>query len=355
MKDSRLYSVLALLIALSLAVTSGCSTVTAPAETPAVPANPAAPAVTPAPVTTPATGAPDLVITKVWLDGLIVNYTIKNVGTADSPQTYTYIYVNDLLPTQGSSSFVPALKPGQETLLSFSNYELPMNMTYGDVQSRVRSEGYIDLPLNNTKVVVCSDAQNAASEAVEANNCKVMLFGVLWDYELLRVANLATWRNGDGDMSEPGSETSANGAHFQIANTDMEVTPQLEIIPQQVPQGWMQGTWGYFYSDEEYGSPKMGAIKIPARLHFAAKVGLARNAIGSDGVTLKFGLKDLNDNVNWIASKKLTTPGAFEDWDINLSDYEGQKCYFVLRVEAGDSPVNDFVICNQARLMQVND
>jgi len=72
-------------------------------------------------------------------------------------------------------------------------------------------------------------------------------------------------------------------------------------------------------------------------------------------VTFKFGLKDLNDTVTWIGSKKATTPGAFEDWDINLSDYEGQKYSIVLRVEAGDSPVNDFAIWNQARLIQVND
>jgi len=355
MQNSRSYSFLALLIVISLAVTSGCSNVVTPAETPAVPAAPAAPGVVTAPVTAPVTGVPDLVITKIWLDGVTVNYTIKNIGAVDSPQTYSYIFVNDLLPTQGSSSFVPALKPGQEALLTFSNYELPLNLTYGENQARVRTEGYIDLPINNTKVMICADAQNGANEIVETNNCKVMLYGILWDYELLRVSNLATWRNGDGDMPEPGSETSVNGAHFQIANMDMEVTPQLEIIPQQVPQGWMQGTWGYFYSDAEYGSPKTAAVKIPAKLHYVAKVGLARNAIGSDGVTVKFGLKDLNDAVNWVASKKLTTPGAFEDWDINLSDYEGQKCYFVLRVEAGESPVNDFTICTQARLIQVND
>jgi hypothetical protein len=59
--------------------------------------------------------------------------------------------------------------------------------------------------------------------------------------------------------------------------------------------------------------------------------------------------------VTWISSKKATTPGAFENWDINLSDYEGQKMFFILRVEAGASPVNDFAIWNQAMLIQVND
>jgi len=355
MKNSRMYSFLALIIVISLVVISGCSKVTTPDEAPAASAVPATPAVITAPVTAPVAGVSDLVITKVWLDGLTINYTIKNVGAADSPQTYSYIFVNDLLPAQGGSSFVDVLKPGQEELLTFSNYQWPFGRSYGEGQTRVRSEGYIELPLNNNKVKVCADAKSEASEAVETNNCKVTLFGILWDYDLLRVSNLATWRNSDGDLPEPGSENTANGAHYQVPNVDMEVTPQLETIPQQVPQGWMQGTWGYFYSDEEYGSPETAAVKVPAKLHFVARVGLARNAIGSDGVTLKVGLKDLNDTVTWIASKKLTTPGAVEDWDINLSDYEGQKYYLILRVEAGASPVNDFVIWNQARLLQVND
>ena len=356
MKHSRLYSFLALIIVISVAVASGCSQVTTPQETPAVPEVPAAPGVPTAPVTAPVAGASDLVITKVWLDGLMVNYTIKNVGAVDSPQTYTYIYVDDIQPAMGGSGFVDVLKPGQEELLNFSNYEWPYGKISGEGQGQVQvnAAGYVDLPLQSNKVKVCADGKSEASEAVETNNCKVTLVGILWDYDLLRVANMATWRNGDGNYPEPGSENNVNGAHFQIPNTDMEVTPQLETIPQQAPHGWMQGIWGYFYSDE-HGSPRTAAIKIPAKLHFVGRVGLARNATGSDGVTFKFGLKDLNDTVTWIGSKKATTPGAFEDWDINLGDYEGQKCCFVLRVEAGDSPVDDFAIWNQARLLQVND
>ena len=357
LRNYRLYSFLALAIGISMAVTSGCSNVTAPDKSPAVPVAPSTPGAITAPVTAPVTGSSDLVVTKVWLDGLTVNYTIKNMGAVDSPQTYTYIYVNDLLPAQGSSSYVDVLKPGQEELRTFSNYEWPFGKNMGGVQAPMRANpaGYVELPLNNTKVAVCADAKSEASESVETNNCKVTLVGVLWDYDLLPVSNLATWRNSDGDYPEPGSENNVNGAHFKVANINLETTPQLEMIPKQVPQGWMQGTWGYFYSDEEYGSPRTAAIKIPAKLHFVAKIGLARNAEGSDGVTFKVGLKDLNDTVTWIDSRKVTTPGSFEDWDIDLTNYEGQKYYIILRVEAGDSPVNDFAIWNQAKLIQVND
>jgi len=358
MKHFCLYSFLALLVIMSLAVTSACSTATTSSDTPATTEVPATSGATTAPVTAPVSGgAPDLVITKVWLDGLMVRYSIKNVGTADSPQTEAYIYVNDLMPTMGGSSFVDVLKPGEERSLVFSNYEWPYDRgsSMQEFIANVNPAGYIDLRLQNNKLKVCADAKSEAGETIETNNCKVTLVGILWDYDLLRVSNLALWRNNDGDIPDPGSERSVTGAHFQIPNADMETTPQLEIIPPQVPQGWMQGTYGYFYADGISSSPKIAALKIPAKLHFVARVGLTSNSTGSDGVTVKFGLKDLNDNVTWIASKKVTTPGAFEDWDINLGDYEGQKCYLVLRVEAGASPVNDFTIWNQARLIQVND
>lgn len=359
MKITRFYPVLALIITITLAVASGCSTVATSAMVTAVPAVPATTSVSTISPTTPAAaniaGVPDLVITRVWLDGLMVYYTIKNVGAGDSPQTYSSIYVDDYIPAMGGSSFVDVLKPGQEKSITFSNYQWSSNILGSETQTQVLSEGYYELPRNNNKIKVCADANNEANETVETNNSKVTLIGILWDYDLLRVSNLATWRNGNGNLPEPGSENNLNGAHFQIANANMEMTPLLETIPQQVPQGWIQGTWGYFYSLEEYGSPKIAALKIPAKLHFTSKVGLSRNASGSDGVLLKFGLKDLNDTVTWIESKKLTVPGDLQDWDINLSDYEGQKCYFVLRVEAGASAANDFVIWNQAKLLQVND
>jgi hypothetical protein len=354
-KYSSLYLFLALVMAVSLAAVAGCGKVTPAGNAPVSPDAPVAPVVVPAPVVPPAARAHNLVITKVWLDGLMVYYTIKNVGVGDSPQTQAYIYVNDLNPAQGGSSFVDALKPGQEKSLNFSNYQWPYGREFGATTEKatVNPAGYIELPLQNHTLKVCADGKDAI-EAIKINHCKDTVVGIMWEYDLLPISNMATWRNADGDYPEPGSENNVNGAHFKIANTDMGGSPQLETIPKQVPQGWMQGTWGYFYADE-FGARRVTAIKVPAKLHFVARVGLARNAIGSDGVTYKFGIKDINDTVTWIDSKKATTPEAFEDWDIDLSKYEGQKYYFILRVDAGASPVNDFAIWNQAKLIQVND
>jgi hypothetical protein len=263
--------------------------------------------------------------------------------------------VNDRLPASGSSSFVDILQPGEERSLCFTNYQWEFDKSRNETRARVQSEGYIVLPLDNNKVRVVADATNVVKETAESNNDKVVLVGMLWDYDLLRVSNLAIWKNSNGNLPEAGSENNVAGAHLQIANSNMEETPELETIPQQIPQGWMQGTFGYFYSDENFGSPEVAAIQIPAKLHFISKVGLSRFANGSDGVTFRFGLKDLNDTINWISSKNVTTPGKFEDWNIDLTQYEGQKYYFLLRVDAGASPSNDYAIWNQAKLIQISD
>jgi hypothetical protein len=354
MQNSRLYLFLALIMVISLAVVSGCAK-PAPAPVAPEPSAPSSPAVIPAPVTPAVTGSPDLVITKIWLDQSMIYYVIKNIGTADSPQTFTHIFVNDLYPAMGGEALVDVLKPGQEKTVNLSNYQWPYKQDYGEGAVSVNASGYIEPNLQNYKVKLCADATNVAKEAIETNNCKVTLLGIMWEYDLLTMANLAAWRNSSFETVVPGAENSAEGAHFSIPNADMEVIPQLETVPQQIPQGWIQGTWGYFYSDRDYQSPRSAAIKVPAKLHFIARVGLARNTTGTDGVTFKFGVKDLNDTVTWVASKKMSTPGAFEDWDVNLTDYEGQKLFVILRVDAGASPVNDFAIWNKAKLIQVND
>ena len=127
----------------------------------------------------------------------------------------------------------------------------------------------------------------------------------------------------------------------------------LEMVPEQVPQGWIQGYWGAFFTDPETRVPQTAYIKIPAKMHFVSTVGLAQNATGSDGVTFKLGLKDMSDTMNFLPGKKMTVPGQFETWDVDLSDYAGQIALIVLRVEAGPSAINDFAVWRQGRLIQV--
>jgi len=316
------------------------------------------------------TGAPDLVITDFWLEGCMVYYKIKNIGSNDSPPTYTNIYVNNLLPPLGGSSFVDVLKPGQEKGMVFSSYQWPWcgqdpagaggGGGGGGFQGHVAGAlvaanhptaggnvGYVDWSLMNQVVKVCADAKNEATELSKTNNCMLKIWGILLDYDLLPLAHLAGWKNGSGDVPTFGVESSKSGAYIKMGDGG------LEMVPEQVPQGWIQGYWGAFYTDLDTHAAQTAYIKIPAKLHLLTTVGLAQNATGSDGVTFKLGLKDMSDTMNFLPGKKMTIPGTFENWDIDLSDYEGQKVLFVLRVEAGASPVNDFAVWKQARLVQV--
>ncbi len=109
------------------------------------------------------------------------------------------------------------------------------------------------------------------------------------NYNLLPLAHLASWKNSAGDVPDFGSESNPKGGFIKQGDGS------LEMIPEQVPQGWTQGYWGYFYTDQQTNTAQIAAIKLPAKTHFIATVGLSPNAVGSDGVTFKFGMKDLSD------------------------------------------------------------
>ena len=317
------------------------------------------------------TGAPDLIITDVWLEGCMIYYKIKNTGSNDSVPTTTYIYVDNLLPTMGWSSFVDVLKPGQEKGMVFSSYQWPWCGQSGGVEGSAGgitgglsghfvaayhpggsysgsvNAGYVDWSLLNHQVKVCADAKNEATEADKTNNCMLKIWGILLDYDLLPLAHLASWKNTSGNVPAFGSESNQAGGFIKMGDGS------LEMVPEQVPQGWIQGYWGAFFTDPETRVPQTAYIKIPAKMHFVSTVGLAQNATGSDGVTFKLGLKDMSDTMNFLPGKKMTVPGQFETWDVDLSDYAGQIALIVLRVEAGPSAINDFAVWRQGRLIQV--
>lgn len=308
------------------------------------------------------TGAGDLVITDAWLEGCMIYYRIKNIGSLELPGTTTYLYVDNLFPPLGGTSFCDVMKPGQERTLVFSSYQWPDcgqspassgegRQQYGTLvraPTGTTIAGYMDASVLNHQVKVCADGKNEVKESNKNNNCLMKIWGILFDYDLLPVAHLATWKNSAGEMPAFGSESSTTGAYIKLGDGG------LEMVPQQVPQGWIQGYWGIFSVDPELKTPLTAAIMLPPKTHLKLRVGLASHAQGSDGVTFKVGLRDLSDTTNFLPGKKMTVPGQFEDWDIDLSDYEGQKVLIVLRVEAGTTATNDFAIWKQARLLQIS-
>jgi hypothetical protein len=387
MKKLRWYLILAALIIASLLVLPGCIKVSTGTKKPSPPVSgttpvtpqpgaaiPAAgtPAPTPEPtpiLNTPSNGTgtatsvpasnfgapgdlPDLVITDAWLQGSMIYYKVKNAGMADSPPTYTNLWVQNLSPAMGSSSFVDVLKPGQEKTLTFSSYQWPYGADTGDLSLCVYgadSGRYLDPTCLNYMVKVCADAKDESNEASEANNCMNRIWGQLFDYNLIPYAHLATWRTSSGESPTQGVEGSQTGAYIKMSDGG------LEMVPDQAPGGWIQGNWGFFYTDPEFRVARTAAIKVPPGLHFVSRVGLAPNATGSDGVTFKLGIRDMSDQTNFLPGKTMNTPGVYESWDIDLKDYVGQKIFFVLRVEAMGSPTSDFAVWKEARLMQVNE
>jgi len=344
-------------------------------------------------------GAPDLIITKLWLEGCTIYYRIKNTGAIDSPQTYTYLYFDNMFPPMGGTSFVDTLKPGEERGAQFSSYQWPscagggmassgggggggeprgqvmyVQTSPNDIKITIQvttpnnyqdtprntpaSEeaggGYMDFSDMNHMIKACADGKNEATEADKNNNCLSQIYGILFKYDLLPQGHQATWLTNFGQADYYTTEGTTTGAHFKLSDGG------LETIPPRSPNSWIQGYFGYFFlATPGLGSVNTGPtatpvmpIKIPPKLKFIGKVGLAQNATGSDGVTFKLGLKGLNDTTNFVGSKTMTQPGVFEDWVVDLKDYEGQVAYFILRTDAGASADNDFAVWKEGRLEQ---
>ena len=114
MKNSRFYLFVALFVIISLAVIPGCSTVITPGAALVVPVVPTTPEVITPPVKAAVSGAPDLAVTKVWLDGVMINYSIKNVDPWTPRPTNSYIYVNDMMPAMGQESYVDCSNPDRK-------------------------------------------------------------------------------------------------------------------------------------------------------------------------------------------------------------------------------------------------
>lgn len=303
---------------------------------------------------------PDLVVTDVFLQVETIYYTVRNAGNAASPPTLTYLYVDNRLSVSGSSSYVEPLEPGESKTLSFSQYKwqylsgvyVPGADAYSGADRLSlypvwSPEGdYQDPGLDQSKIEVCADARNEAVETNEKNNCMVRVLGILYSRDLLTDGRFAYWVNSSGKRPSAASETSPDGAYIKLSGGG------YEMVPEQKPFGWIEGITGYYFSNSISLQMVSYPIRIPAKTSFIASTSLDKRAGSNDGVTFKLGLMDRKGNVVFLPGKTMLAPGTFENWEIDLKDYEGQIVYFILRVEAGNSSDRDFSIWNEARLVQ---
>ena len=96
----------------------------------------------------PQTGQPDLVVTDVFRESVMVYYTVKNQGTAPSQGCNAQLYVG---PNILGTDYIAPLAPGEQRTEVFGQYTWSYPM--------------------NTTATVCVDTDGQNTESNEANNC----------------------------------------------------------------------------------------------------------------------------------------------------------------------------------------
>ncbi len=281
-------------------------------------------------------GKPDLVIKDIWLTGSQVNYTIANIGDAESKSSQSYFYVNDL---KQASDWVEPLAAGEEKTTSFPNFEWKFQ-TGIDVTSG-EFFGY--------DVRVCADAVNAVDENNKDNNCLTKSWGQKFTYDFLQNANLAEWRSSAAAIKWPKFAGSQDGAAY------MEGTA-LIMCPEQITNGWVQGRFANYYYETVQGGTdikRSSLIEVPANARFSAEVGFnPSTAASTDGVGIALGYVDEFGSIVLFPKMELSPGDKSRAYTVDLSPLAGEKTEFVLRVEAKGSPEGDCVRWTEPKIVQ---
>jgi len=219
---------------------------------------------------------------------------------------------------------------GEERTESFSNFQ------WGPAAGGMASKIAINIK-------ICADADNAIAESDEDNNCGSMNYGAGFSYSFVDNAHLATWGSGAGKLKWPMVSSSKKGAAFVRTDT-------LYTYPEQVSHGWIQGTFGEVYS--KYGETRIREIEIPRDAKFTARVGFKDGAAATDGVRVAFGYVDLTGSVVLFPKMDVYYDGELHPYEVDLSNLAGEKVYLVLKVEAGESGEQDWLMWVEPKIVQ---
>jgi len=283
-------------------------------------------------VTTPVAGTPDLVITDIWLTGSAVNYKIANIGNADAKPSQSYFYLNNI---KQASDWVDSLAAGEEITTSFSNFNWNLPTASGG-PSQV---------LVQFNVKACADAGNDIEESNEDNNCLAKTWGDKFTYDFVINAHTAEWRSGAGKLTWPTAYSNKKGAAYTLND-------RLVTCPEQVSNGWIQGRFAEYYALPGTTLYKSRGIEVPPNARFTARVGFNEGDVSIDGVRVAFGYVDAAGSVVLFPKMDIYSDGTLRTYEADLSDLEGERTEFVLRVEAGASPVGDCVRWVEPRIVQ---
>jgi len=272
------------------------------------------------------------VVTEIKIIGREVYYTVRNSGTAESKGSRAYLYVNGI---KEADDYTEPLAPGQERPGPF-NYAWKYQEL--DVPQTMMTTGTSfeeDRPKRFT-LKVCADVENTLVEGNEGNNCKTIIHGTRFAYPFVSFAHQALWTTGYGPLKLPLPEESATGAAL-VTSVNLEDNQGygsvLLAIPQQVDNGWIQGKFGMFYTDE-FRQTQVKEFTVPDLARFSAKVGFASSSAPGSKARFLFGVMDPSGVITW-ANPAVTASldGKLETYDVDLGSVAGQKRQFVLRVE----------------------
>jgi len=277
-------------------------------------------------------GKPDLVVTDIWLTGSQVNYTIANIGDAESKSSQSYFYVNNL---KQAADWVEPLAAGEEKTTSFPNFEWKFQTGIDTTSGAFFGHD----------VKVCADAGNVIDENNKDNNCLTKSWGQKFTYDFLQNANLAEWRSGAAVIKWPKFAGNQEGAAY------MEGTA-LVMCPEQVSNGWIQGKFADFYYNPGTKTTRSSLIEVPENARFSAEVGFKSGATSTDGVGVALGYVDEAGGIVLFPKMELYPGDKSRAYTVDLSSLAGKKTEFVLRVEARGSPEGDCVRWMEPKIVQ---
>jgi len=290
-------------------------------------------------VTAAVSGRPDLVVTEVWLAGNMVYYKIENQGDGDAGSSQSELYINEL---QKDSDWVKPLAAGQELIGSFNKYQI-QTVGGGQVKGTVTYQ---------TKV--CVDVDDAVEESNEGNNCGGQILGQTFSYDFMENAHLAEWRSGAGELKWPMVAGDTKGAAFpdhSALEDGMAYANALATYPRQASGGSIQGTFGSIRSKLK-ATTYIAEVRVPEGAKFTAMVGFKEGATSTDGVTVAFGYVDPSGAVIFLKKLDVYYDGLLDVLEVPLSGIAGEEVFFVLRVEAGESWEQDWLVWVEPKIVQ---
>jgi hypothetical protein len=175
-------------------------------------------------------------------------------------------------------------------------------------------------------------------ERDESNNCRTVLWGDKFTYDFMTFYHQALWTSGYGTLTIPTPEENANGA-ARLNSAALESNSGsggLLTVPQQVPNGYIEGKFGDFYTDE-LRQTRVREVIVPALAKFSAYVGFANSSPPNSKAKFTFGVVDQSGSVTFFPAVTASYDGKLDLYEVDLKSLAGQKRSFVLRVEAVDA------------------